>query len=100
MVERSRAGEAALAASSARVHVVRVSRLFPLRSTAMATANPPLPSVVARQQAVRDRLPFPDARDFEDAERGLIGRLEPCVITDADGRVIWDNDSYAFLAQP
>ena len=42
-------------------------------------------------------LPFADTRDFADADRGFIGALEPCVITAADGRVVWDNDVYAFL---
>ena len=42
-------------------------------------------------------LPLADTRDFADAERGFIGALEPCVVTAADGRVVWDNDSYAFL---
>jgi alkyl sulfatase BDS1-like metallo-beta-lactamase superfamily hydrolase len=45
-------------------------------------------------------LPFDDTTDFEDARRGLIGRLDPCVIRAADGRVVWDNDSYAFLDGP
>lgn len=42
-------------------------------------------------------LPFDDTRDFEDADRGFIGALQPCVITAADGRVVWDNDAYGFL---
>jgi alkyl sulfatase BDS1-like metallo-beta-lactamase superfamily hydrolase len=42
-------------------------------------------------------LPFGDTRDFADADRGFLGALEPCVITAADGRVVWDNDVYAFL---
>jgi len=42
-------------------------------------------------------LPFADARDFEDADRGFIGALEPCVVKAADGRVVWDNDIYAFV---
>lgn len=42
-------------------------------------------------------LPFDDTRDFDDADRGFLGGLQPCVITAADGRVVWDNDSYAFL---
>ena len=45
----------------------------------------------------RTTLPFDDTRDFDDADRGFIGALEPCVITAADGRVLWDNDVYAFL---
>ena len=39
-------------------------------------------------------LPFDDTADFEDAQRGLIGRLDPCVVRAADGRVVWDNESY------
>jgi len=42
-------------------------------------------------------LPFDDTTDFDSARRGLIGRLEPCVVKAADGRVVWDNSSYAFL---
>ncbi len=46
-------------------------------------------------------MPFNDAADFEDANRGFIGRLDPCVIRAADGRVVWDNESYrAFLQGP
>jgi alkyl sulfatase BDS1-like metallo-beta-lactamase superfamily hydrolase len=43
-------------------------------------------------------LPFADTTDFADADRGFIGALEPCVVKAADGRVVWDNDAYAFLA--
>jgi alkyl sulfatase BDS1-like metallo-beta-lactamase superfamily hydrolase len=42
-------------------------------------------------------LPFHDRQDFEDADRGLIDRLDPAVIRSAEGRVVWDNDAYAFL---
>jgi alkyl sulfatase BDS1-like metallo-beta-lactamase superfamily hydrolase len=58
------------------------------------------PSVRAANAALLDTLPFGDVQDVEDANRGLIGRLEPCVIRAADGRVVWDNDSYGFLAGP
>ena len=47
-----------------------------------------------------DSLPFSDERDFEDANHGFLGALEPGVITAADGRVVWDNDAYAFLDGP
>lgn len=47
-----------------------------------------------------DSLPFDDTTDFDDARRGLLGRLEPCVVRDADGRVVWDNSTYAFLDGP
>lgn len=43
-------------------------------------------------------FPFADTRDFVDADRGFIAALEPCVVKAADGRVVWDNDVYSFLA--
>ncbi len=42
-------------------------------------------------------LDFADRTDFEDADRGFIGKLDPAVVKSPDGRVIWDNDVYAFL---
>jgi alkyl sulfatase BDS1-like metallo-beta-lactamase superfamily hydrolase len=36
-----------------------------------------------------------DRQDFDDADRGFLGALEPCVISAADGREIWNNDAYA-----
>ena len=45
-------------------------------------------------------LPFHDRTDFADADRGFLGALDPCVITDDTGRVVWDNDAYAFLSGP
>ncbi|MEO3789603.1 alkyl sulfatase dimerization domain-containing protein [Nonomuraea sp. B10E15] len=43
-------------------------------------------------------LPFHDRTDFDDAERGFISQLTPAVIRAAEGKVVWDNDAYAFLA--
>ncbi len=43
-------------------------------------------------------MDYADRQDFDDADRGLIGSLEPCVVHADDGRVVWDNDAYAFLA--
>lgn len=60
--------------------------------------KPPTATIAAANLAQRDGLPFEDTRDFEDADRGFLGALEPCVVTAADGRVVWDNDSYGFLA--
>ncbi len=45
-------------------------------------------------------LPFDDTADFTNADRGFVTALDPAVITADDGRVIWDNDSYAFLDAP
>ena len=45
-----------------------------------------------------DSLPLDDNGDFDDADRGFIGALTPGVVKAADGRVVWDNDAYAFLS--
>ena len=45
-----------------------------------------------------NNLPFDDTADFDDADRGFIAALTPCVVKAADGRVVWDNDAYSFLA--
>ncbi|MGA1827972.1 alkyl/aryl-sulfatase [Microbacterium sp.] len=54
-------------------------------------------AIAAKNTALLTSLPFDDSQDFEDADRGFIAALEPGVVYDADGRVVWDNDSYAFL---
>lgn len=59
--------------------------------------KPPTAAIAAANRAHIDSLPFADSRDFDDADRGFIAALEPCVVTAADGRVVWDNDSYSFL---
>ena len=61
-------------------------------------AKPPTDAIAAANRAHRDTLPFEDNRDFADADRGFIGALEPGVVTGAGGKVVWDNDSYGFLA--
>ncbi|MFE7368633.1 alkyl/aryl-sulfatase [Streptomyces anulatus] len=64
----------------------------------MTSAPKPAQPFIARQQSeLRRLLPFSDTQDFEDAARGLIARREPNAVTAADGRVVWDNDAYAFL---
>lgn len=42
-------------------------------------------------------LPFHDTTDFENADRGFVAALEPAVVKGDEGRVVWDNDAYAFL---
>ncbi|BAD58127.1 hypothetical protein NFA_32800 [Nocardia farcinica IFM 10152] len=44
-------------------------------------------------------LDHTDTRDFDDATRGLVAELDPPAITDGNGRVVWDIESYGFLAQ-
>lgn len=59
--------------------------------------KPPTPFIEAAHAEHVNTLPFDDTRDFEDADRGFIAALEPCVVKAADGRVVWDNDVYSFL---
>ncbi|CRZ17621.1 alkyl/aryl-sulfatase [Mycolicibacterium neworleansense] len=58
----------------------------------------PAAVIEAAHRAQLRKLPFADTRDFEDADRGFIAALEPCVVRSADGRVVWDNDAYGFLS--
>ncbi len=60
-------------------------------------AKPPTAVITAAHAEHLNTLPFEDTRDFEDADRGFIAALEPCVVKAADGRVVWDNDVYSFL---
>ncbi|HXL62046.1 MAG TPA: alkyl sulfatase dimerization domain-containing protein, partial [Mycobacterium sp.] len=59
--------------------------------------KPPTATIEAANRANTSGLPLSDTADFEDADRGFVGALEPCVVKAADGRVVWDNDVYAFL---
>jgi alkyl sulfatase BDS1-like metallo-beta-lactamase superfamily hydrolase len=44
-------------------------------------------------------LPQEDEEDFADASRGLMASEASLVLRDADGRVVWDLESYRFLEQ-
>lgn len=59
--------------------------------------KPPTATIEAAHREHLNALPFDDTRDFADADRGFIAKQDPCVLTAADGRVVWDNDVYAFL---
>ncbi|WFN92882.1 alkyl/aryl-sulfatase [Gordonia sihwensis] len=54
-------------------------------------------TIIAQNAALRERLPFSDTQDFEDANRGLLGKRVPNAIRNAEGTVVWDNDTYDFL---
>ncbi|MGE2691751.1 alkyl/aryl-sulfatase [Mycolicibacterium pulveris] len=59
--------------------------------------KPPTTVIASAHRQHLDELPFDDTADFDDADRGFLAALSPCVIKAADGRVVWDNDAYAFL---
>ncbi|KSZ57666.1 alkyl sulfatase [Rhodococcus pyridinivorans KG-16] len=62
----------------------------------MSDPSADMPAAVRNTQADRS-LPFSDLQDFDDADRGFIAALEPGIVRNSDGRVVWDSDSYAFL---
>lgn len=60
--------------------------------------RPASPHVAAHGRQLLSNLPLSDTQDFTNADRGFLGKLEPCVIRADDGSVVWDNDSYDFIA--
>jgi alkyl sulfatase BDS1-like metallo-beta-lactamase superfamily hydrolase len=59
--------------------------------------KPPTATIESAHRENLTALPFDDTADFDDADRGFIAAQQPCIIKAADGRVVWDNDAYAFL---
>jgi hypothetical protein len=37
-----------------------------------------------------ERTGYSDRQDFENADRGLVGKLDPCTVTTDDGRSVWN----------
>lgn len=58
------------------------------------TVKPATEATKTANSRVLDSLPFNDRGDFEDAQRNLIARPETLTIKDADGKVVWDLESY------
>ncbi|MUM16637.1 MBL fold metallo-hydrolase [Mycobacterium sp. CBMA271] len=63
----------------------------------MCGMSQPTPRIAEQNEQAARELPFANAVDQEDADRGFIAALEPGVVTDASGNIVWDNDSYGFL---
>ena len=54
-------------------------------------------TVQARHAESLKVMPFDEDQDFADAQRGFVAALEPGVVKNADGAVVWDSGSFAFL---
>jgi alkyl sulfatase BDS1-like metallo-beta-lactamase superfamily hydrolase len=65
-----------------------------IAQAAPATTKPATEATRAAQQAVLAALPFSDKREFEDAQRGFIAKPDSLTIKDANGKVVWDLESY------
>ncbi|WP_069387419.1 alkyl/aryl-sulfatase [Cellulosimicrobium cellulans] len=63
----------------------------------MSTSKPASPVIARQQKELRERLPFHDTQDVDDAARGLVARRGRGAVTAQDGRGVWDGDSYDFL---
>ena len=59
--------------------------------------KPPTEAILAVHEQLSKTLPMHDEQDFEDARRGYLGTIEPAVVRDARGEVVWDAGSYDFL---
>lgn len=63
-------------------------------------ASKPATQTIADQQAqIRQSLPFHETSSFLHAEKGLLGCRKPNTVTNANGDLVWDNDSYDFLTE-
>jgi alkyl sulfatase BDS1-like metallo-beta-lactamase superfamily hydrolase len=54
-------------------------------------------AVAQQHRLVRTTLPFGDTADLRAATRGFLGALDPPIVLDSAGGVVWDLQSYAFL---
>lgn len=46
-----------------------------------------------------DHLDWEDRGDWEAAQKGFIDKLDPPIISDAEGRPVWDLNQYSFLGE-
>lgn len=75
-----------------------------LLSTASATsafgqeAKPASDATIAAQRSAAAQLPAEDGRDLDFADRGFIGTLADPVITNKDGKPVWNLGAYDWMA--
>ncbi len=75
-----------------------------LLSTASATsafgqqANPASDATIVAQRSVAAQLPAEDGRDADFADRGFIGTLADPIITNKDGKPVWNLGAYDWMA--
>jgi alkyl sulfatase BDS1-like metallo-beta-lactamase superfamily hydrolase len=63
----------------------------------MSAGKPASAITAQRNRAALDSLPPGYEEDFEEARRGLVAPFSPATIEDADGRTVWDLESYGFI---
>src|SRR5690242_17398159 len=70
---------------------------YPMAAEAQGSKDA-TPPTCAHNRSFLDALPFGDRADFEDAARGFIGTLPKVEFRNADGRILFSLEDYAFLA--
>ncbi|MEY3915347.1 MAG: hypothetical protein RLZZ103_846, partial [Pseudomonadota bacterium] len=74
-----------------------------LLSTASATgafaqdAKPASDATIAAQRSMAAQLPVEDGRDLEFADRGFMGSLADPIITNKDGKPVWNLGAYDWM---
>ncbi|WP_067825123.1 alkyl/aryl-sulfatase [Nocardia inohanensis] len=63
----------------------------------MSAVTEPSKFIIEQHERAAQELPFADEVDQADADRGFIAKLEPGIVKDAGGKVVWDDESYGFL---
>lgn len=63
----------------------------------MVSPKPATETIIKQQQEVLASLPLSDTQDFDGASQGHLGSLEPNVVRNKKGDVVWDNDQYDFI---
>ena len=69
-------------------------RAEPSAAQQPAASKPATDATKAANKKVLESLPFQDKSDFANAERGLLAKPDKLTIKDANGRVVWDLESY------
>jgi len=59
--------------------------------------KPPTQATVRANQAVAQAMAMDDRTDFDEASRGLVARLPDPIVKDEAGRLVWDENRYAFM---
>jgi linear primary-alkylsulfatase len=60
--------------------------------------KPATEATARRNRDAAAALPPENETDLADATRGLLARFEPALVRDAEGKVVWDQEGYKFLA--
>ncbi|HEX5927987.1 MAG TPA: alkyl sulfatase dimerization domain-containing protein [Solirubrobacterales bacterium] len=63
----------------------------------MSARKPASEITAQRNRAALSSLPPGYEDDFEEARRGLLAAFDPATVTGADGRTVWDLESYGFV---